>query len=281
MQQTKRRLKRNLGLCKQNIIFIFISQLFTETVAFILAVPYILWRIFFPLDSRQGHPISKLFRKIFEFKKTKHIVGINLAIFLVFAALIQSSLIARNSIQTNPAILPLKSTTKSTKTELALRNPVPGYISQHFSWYHPGIDIAGNNNAIIHPIANGKVIRVESSLFGYGLHVYIDHKNGFISHYAHLQDIDVTPGEIVTKRSVIGHVGSTGHSTGPHLHLEIYQDDTAINPLALIPDGYIDSFVSLSTPAATPYIASGNVLPKDVAEKLATFSAKISYQESK
>jgi murein DD-endopeptidase MepM/ murein hydrolase activator NlpD len=67
---------------------------------------------------------------------------------------------------------------------------------------------------------------------GYGLLVTVEHANGFETRYAHLSSIAVTPGQMVRKGELLGLVGSTGHSTGPHLHYELRHFGAALNPLA-------------------------------------------------
>lgn len=109
--------------------------------------------------------------------------------------------------------------------------PTQGIITQRFSWYHPGIDIA--NNALPLDVAadSGKVIYAGWDGTGYGNMVMIDHGNGFKTRYAHLSQIMVVNGQTVQRGNVIGKMGNTGHSTGPHTHFEIYYNGTRVNPL--------------------------------------------------
>ncbi len=69
---------------------------------------------------------------------------------------------------------------------------------------------------------------------GYGNHVIIDHGNGFTTLYAHLTSIFVTPGMTISKGQEIGTMGSTGNSTGPHLHLEIRYNGVPYNPASYL-----------------------------------------------
>ncbi len=108
------------------------------------------------------------------------------------------------------------------------------YMSQGFNTFHPGIDLAGKFGAPINPVESGTVIEAGYSPFGYGNEVVIDNGNGIESLYAHLSKIEVKKGDIVNLNSEIGLVGSTGHSTGPHLHLEIHKNGVPVNPLTLI-----------------------------------------------
>lgn len=110
--------------------------------------------------------------------------------------------------------------------------PTSGRISQGYSWYHRAIDIA---NAVGTPelaADSGKVIVAgwpDNS--GYGNRVMIDHGNGFITLYGHLSKILVTAGQTVKRGDTIGLMGSTGRSTGPHLHFEIRLNGRMQNPL--------------------------------------------------
>jgi murein DD-endopeptidase MepM/ murein hydrolase activator NlpD len=112
-----------------------------------------------------------------------------------------------------------------------------GYISskQGYRWgkLHKGIDIARPSNRTIKATDNGVVV---SAGFdgGYGNKITIDHQNGFRTIYGHLASIDVSVGQTVSKGSKIGIMGSTGDSTGVHLHFEIYKGGNLQNPLDYI-----------------------------------------------
>ena len=109
--------------------------------------------------------------------------------------------------------------------------PTVGRITQFFVWYHPALDIANKEGPAVVAADSGKVIAVISQRYGYGNHIIIDHGNGFQTLYAHLSSFGVTEGQSVGKGSTIGVMGSTGRSTGTHLHFEIRKDGAAVNPL--------------------------------------------------
>jgi murein DD-endopeptidase MepM/ murein hydrolase activator NlpD len=67
--------------------------------------------------------------------------------------------------------------------------------------------------------------------YGYGQHVMVDHGNGFSTLYGHMSEIYVKAGDVVNRGTVIGRMGSTGRSTGTHLHFEIRKDGITVNPL--------------------------------------------------
>ena len=102
----------------------------------------------------------------------------------------------------------------------------PSCPSKHF---HSGIDLAVAAGTPVHATLSG-VCRVIDDRTGYGLHVIIDHGQGLSSLYAHLESVAVTSGESVAAGQVIGRVGSTGNSTGPHLHFEIRMNGVPQDP---------------------------------------------------
>ncbi|OCA82201.1 peptidase M23 [Bacillus sp. FJAT-27225] len=112
-----------------------------------------------------------------------------------------------------------------------------GYVSSQvgYRWgkMHKGIDIARPSNYTIKAADNGTV--VEAGWDGaYGKKIVIDHNNGFRTVYAHLSSIDVQVGQTVSRGSKIGNMGSTGDSTGIHLHFEVYKNGKLQNPLNYI-----------------------------------------------
>lgn len=113
--------------------------------------------------------------------------------------------------------------------------PTHGIITQYFSWYHPADDIA---NPAAPPItaSDGGVVVVAGwpDNFGYGNRVVIDHGNSYSTLYAHLSNIYVTVGQRISRGQIIGQMGSTGRSTGTHLHFEIRFKGIALNPLTIL-----------------------------------------------
>lgn len=107
--------------------------------------------------------------------------------------------------------------------------PASGTISQGYSFYHKAIDIAGSGSILAGD--SGTVVVSGWSSYGYGNHVMIDHGNGTKTLYAHMSVLQVVEGQTVNKGDVVGQMGSTGRSTGRHLHFEIRQDSVLLNPL--------------------------------------------------
>ena len=94
---------------------------------------------------------------------------------------------------------------------------------------HTGIDIASNQGTSIYA-ADGGTVTLASWNGGYGNCVMIDHGNGYVTLYGHMSSIAVSQGQTVNQGDTIGYVGSTGNSTGPHLHFEVLKNGTRIDP---------------------------------------------------
>ena len=99
---------------------------------------------------------------------------------------------------------------------------------------HPGFDLAASSGTEVTAAARGTVVHAGPA-GTYGNLVTLRHDNGFETRYAHLSAIDVTVGELVEAGADLGKVGTTGYSTGPHLHFEVRQDGRAIDPAPLLP----------------------------------------------
>ncbi len=104
-------------------------------------------------------------------------------------------------------------------------HPVYGYRS-----CHTGIDLSAGYGTAIQSAAAGKVVYVQNS-GAYGLHTIVDHGDGVETMYAHQSSVAVSLGQIVSQGQVIGYVGSTGFSTGAHLHWEVHINGVPYNPL--------------------------------------------------
>ena len=114
--------------------------------------------------------------------------------------------------------------------------PVLGVITLEFAQssgyqvFHTGIDIANNLGTPISPLMQGKVVYAGEIFWGYGKHIIIDHGDKINSLYGHLDKIYVFEGQEVKVEDEIGKMGSTGWSTGPHLHLEARVYGIPVNP---------------------------------------------------
>lgn len=112
--------------------------------------------------------------------------------------------------------------------------PTPGRrINQYFRGnYHTGIDIDGTYSSPIYAAAAGTVTFAAFDRSGYGLHITIAHGNGYQTLYAHASKVFVRPGQQVSRGQTIAMVGSTGRSTGTHLHFEVRAGGRFLNPLS-------------------------------------------------
>ncbi len=110
--------------------------------------------------------------------------------------------------------------------------PIGGRITQRFAWYHRGLDISTAFGTPVLAADSGTVtVAGWPDGSGYGNRVVIDHGNGYVTWYGHLSRFAVSAGQTVGRGSVIGYEGSTGRSTGPHLHFEIRRGGVPVNPL--------------------------------------------------
>lgn len=109
--------------------------------------------------------------------------------------------------------------------------PVRGALSQGFSWRHMAIDIAAPEGNPIVAADAGTVVFAGVDYGGLGLALEIDHGNTWVSAYGHASKILVQPGDVVSRGQLIGLVGSTGHSTGPHVHFALHQGALPLDPL--------------------------------------------------
>jgi len=108
--------------------------------------------------------------------------------------------------------------------------PTTGIITQYPTWYHMAYDIASNGGPAIIAADTGTVTYAGCIDWGYGCHVMVDHGNGYSTLYGHMSVISVSAGQAVNQGQQLGIMGSTGRSTGPHLHFEIRSGGTLLNP---------------------------------------------------
>jgi murein DD-endopeptidase MepM/ murein hydrolase activator NlpD len=127
-----------------------------------------------------------------------------------------------------PSIWPVEG--ESTDSFGVRGNPFGGGSSE----FHPGQDIAAPRGTPVIAPADGVVIKADWQN-GYGQTVVIDHGNGLTTRYGHLSKIEVSAGQEIRRGEELGQVGSTGRSTGPHLHYEVRIGDVAVSPLYYLP----------------------------------------------
>jgi len=189
-------------------------------------------------NSEEGSGLGIFLRWLFRKRKFdfKQLIGINLAGFAFFAAIIVPQ---SQSVMSN-----LELSLKTTRQVIAVENsaspfqwPLKSFgISQDFSAFHPAMDLTDPCGTPIYPIANGTVQWIKYDAFGYGYHLLVSHDNNVGSLYAHMAKIIVNEGQHVNKFTQLGEIGLTGHTTGCHVHVEVYVDGQATNPLDVLPD---------------------------------------------
>ena len=140
--------------------------------------------------------------------------------------------------------------------------PVQGIVTSSFGArldpfkgegaFHTGIDIATNEGDAVRAPADGIILKAGLGT-GYGREVVVDHGHGVETLYAHLSGFAVVTGQDVRRGDLLGYVGSSGHSTGPHLHYEVRIHDTPVNPSKYLPGAPARQLASTpSTPRINP-----------------------------
>lgn len=117
--------------------------------------------------------------------------------------------------------------------------PVDGFFSEAYGWrddpitgnreFHQGVDIVAPHGTTVRAAADG-VVTTAGRMAGYGKMLQVSHGYGYATRYGHLSEILVKPGQRILRGDAIGRVGSTGRSTGPHLHYEIFKSGRRVNP---------------------------------------------------
>lgn len=203
------------------------------------------YRLFLTVKGKRqkvsGKNIHQFIMGLLEHKNLRKFLGTNLAIVTLVSSTIHSN---PNTLVVNEesAILVVKD--NPIETEKGFQSPVLSVkITQGFSFFHPGIDLDGTTGnpiraafpGIVEEIQNYKKVNHWNLSPMYGNAVIIDHGGGRKTLYAHLAKINVNEGQEVDLNTIIGEMGSTGRSTGSHLHFEIREAGKAINPLGLLP----------------------------------------------
>ncbi len=121
------------------------------------------------------------------------------------------------------------------KPKARLLWPTSGHvITQYYGWRHVGLDIDGDFTSPLYASEEGTVVQAGWNSGGYGLQVLIEHPNGMKTRYAHASKLFVKAGDTVHRGQTIAMMGSTGRSTGSHIHYEVYVNGKRVNPLLYI-----------------------------------------------
>ncbi len=114
--------------------------------------------------------------------------------------------------------------------------PTSGRITQKYSWYHTGVDIANHDSPPVVAAQGGTVIKAGWNAGGYGNYVVVDHGNGWKTLYAHMVtgSLQVSAGQVVKQGQRLGTMGTTGRSTGIHCHFEVFFNGARLDPLTVL-----------------------------------------------
>lgn len=225
----------SLGKAALKLSVSWLTLLLWSTVLYGLLLPYQIYLVFRPKPGPGrpgGQPISRFFRKAFESKRAKRFIGAGLTVLIMFFGVMENTLAAKTELTDATLIM---SPDTEVVTENTLEIPIKGVLAQGFHGFHRGIDILAPIGTEIRPIAGGKVVEVSLGRLGWGNTIVLEHEYGLRSRYAHMKEIRVIEGDQVAKEFVLGTVGMTGWTSGPHLHLELYQNGRAINPVSVLP----------------------------------------------
>ena len=186
---------------------------------------------------RTGNKASRFFRHMFEHKNLSRVLGSHLAVAAIASTMLPNVLPAYSSTFINGnGTVNLSTSPIVVKTEHGVQFPLAQmHINQGYFAYHPAIDLKATIGDSIRPLMVGTVIEAEYSRIGYGNVVMVAHGEGFETLYAHMSKIYVKVGQHVDMDTILGEAGTTGHSTGPHLHLEVRENGSPINPLRILP----------------------------------------------
>lgn len=172
-------------------------------------------------------------QKLSSARRARRLLGIGLI------ALASAVIIAHNfaNIGGNVALaFNTPTVTIDAHTVHAVQSPINfRYESRGMSWFHRGVDLVAPTGTAVRPIMAGTVKEVNHYKYGYGVHVIVTHDEGYESIYGHLSKTEVKKGQKVGLETQLGKSGSTGFSTGPHLHLEIHQNGVLVNPADIVP----------------------------------------------
>ncbi len=205
---------------------------------------FVLDNVFAPNEAQAGQaPTTELERQI-------NIIQASLMRQNDYLSLLDMTLTQQAaSIAKLPTAMPIESYPYLSSSYGWRRNPFNGQMSRH-----EGLDFSAPPGTPIRA-ATGGVVRTVTVHSGYGNMVEIDHGEGLITRYAHAKVILVKEGELVTRGQLIARVGSTGLSTGPHLHFEVRRDDKALDPrVFLAGQPLITPALGIQSVAASPSV---------------------------
>jgi murein DD-endopeptidase MepM/ murein hydrolase activator NlpD len=180
-----------------------------------------------PMNSYSNHIFSNLMSKISNLNRQVKIQDKS------YADILRTALSKNNKLEHFPGITPVKCTENIRISSYFGSRDDPFTL---FLKMHTGVDFMGPVNTPIYSTADGIVTFAEYSRTGYGNEIVIDHGFGYCTRYAHLNKILVKEGQNIKRAELIGQMGSSGRSTGTHVHYEVWFENKPINPLYFFAD---------------------------------------------
>lgn len=212
---------------------------------------------------KSGYTNLNRYDNLYGYKNSDLVVGVAERFDVIASQLYHQSksydevfALARNKAQMLsclPAIIPIKaSDVRQISSYFGYRTDPIYKVTK----YHSGIDFASFIGAEVYASGDGVVSKTESNYWGYGNMITIDHGYGYKTRYAHLSKFAVSRGQKVKRGQLIGYVGTTGKSTGPHLHYEVMKNETNVDPIHfffndLTPEEYEKILEQAAVPSLT------------------------------
>ncbi len=182
--------------------------------------------------KKGSHPVSFILRPLAEHRMGRLIPGFVLILGIVWWS---TPLSLASGVGGQAGVNLAPEPEVSVNTQVSVQLPVSNFVlTQGYGFLHSGYDLAVPTGTRVLPIMSGKVIEAEKNWYGYGNMVLVDHGNGYTSRYAHLSQIWVSVGQEIELSTTLGLAGSTGRSTGPHLHLEVTENGRLVSPKVVL-----------------------------------------------
>lgn len=172
---------------------------------------------------------------VFDWHKLRRLVGVQFASMALAVSVVSYPTRAFDyHFSSGAEIMPEPAGVVTTTTASTFAFPLESTLgmSQGYHGLHPGIDLRAPRGTAVLSMAEGTITQIEKIWGGYGHYVRIAHKGTLSSLYAHLDEARVVVGQKVRSGEIVGTVGMTGWTTGPHLHLEVTLGERAVNPLS-------------------------------------------------
>ena len=180
---------------------------------------------------KKGTFMGRLARYFADHKNVRRLIATSFAVVTITTSFLPQT--SNVQAQASDGLI-IESQTNLT-TQRGMEYPVDSVkINQGYNIFHRAIDFGGGVGTPVKSISTGVVAYAGWDRSGYGNLVVLEHKNGIDSYYAHLSKIEVKIGDSVEINTEIGKMGATGRSTGSHLHLEIHDNGTSVNPLTIL-----------------------------------------------